>query len=206
MAKFTEMPKAAQLGIVVFLLVAVSAALYFLYYKSIAEQNRAALTKLKAKQRDVETLRPFEKNLPELDRQIAALKQQLEIQKHIVPDEKEADEFMHMIQNTATTAGIEIRRYKAESGVAREFYTEVPFALELDGSYYSMVNFFDKLAKLERIINVANLQVSSIKSGGGKYKYSPGESVLGSCTATTFFSHDAPAKPAAPAKPGAKKK
>lgn len=203
MAKFSEMPKAAQLGAVVFLLAAVSAALYFLVYKSIGDQNRASLIKLKGKQKDVETLRPFEKNLPEMDRQIASLKQQLEIQKHIVPDEKEADEFIRMLQNTATSAGIEVRRYKADHVAAREFYTEVPFDLELDGSYYSMVSFFDKLAKLERIINVANLKVGSLK--GGKYQYSPGESVIASCTATTFFSHDA-APPAAPATPGAKRK
>ena len=46
-----------------------------------------------------------------------------------------------------------------KSGVTRqsrplkEFYTEVPFEIELD-SVYSMLGFFDRVGKLERIVNV----------------------------------------------------
>jgi len=39
-------------------------------------------------------------------------------------------------------AGIEIRRYTAKPVSTREFYTEVPFEVELDGPYYSVLNFF----------------------------------------------------------------
>jgi Tfp pilus assembly protein PilO len=31
----------------------------------------------------------------------------------------------------------------------------VPFEMELDGPYYSMLNFFDRVGKLERIVNVS---------------------------------------------------
>ena len=60
-------------------------------------------------------------------------------------------------------AGIEMRRYTAKPTAAKEFYTEVPFEMELDGPYYSMVNFFDRVGKLERIVNVSGL-------AGGKHQ------------------------------------
>jgi len=78
---------------------------------------------------------------------------------------------------------------------AKEYYTEVPFDLELDGPYYSMLNFFDRVGKLERIVNVSGLLVSTTKNPTNakvkhSYQYAPNESVVASFTATTFYSHD----------------
>jgi len=78
---------------------------------------------------------------------------------------------------------------------SKEFYSEVPFEIELDGPYYSMLSFFDQVAKLERIVNVSNLLVANTKKAGDAkakhvYQYAPNESVVATCTATTFFSHD----------------
>src|SRR5437773_2113679 len=80
---------------------------------------------------------------------------------------------------------------------------------ELDGPYYSMLGFFDQVSKLERIVNVSNLQVATTKKASEAkakhtYKYAPNESVVATCVATTFFSHDAPAPVATPAKGKAK--
>jgi Tfp pilus assembly protein PilO len=99
---------------------------------------------------------------------------------------------------------VELRRYTAQQVSSKEFYTAVPFEIELDGSYYSMMRFFDDVSKLERIVNVSNLLVANTKKSSEAkvkhtYQYAPGESVVATCVATTFFSHEqqgtAPAKP-----------
>lgn len=212
MAKWNEMPLAAKLGIIIGLAVAVTAALYFGAFKSTSDENVANAKLLTAKKGENEKLaRLYEPRLTEVNRRVEMLKQQLEIQKRIVPDEKAAPEFIHMMQEKAQVAGIEIRRYTAKSVATREFYTEVPFEIELDGPYYSMLAFFDNVAKMERIINISGLQMTGLTAKGARrrYTYAPGESVAAICTATTFFSHDGgppqmPAKPGAPAAPGKK--
>jgi len=80
-----------------------------------------------------------------------------------VPDEKEVDGFMRMLDAEASKAGIEIRRYTSKPTAQKDFYTEVPFEMELDGPYYSMLNFFDRVGKLERIVNVSSLLVSTTR-------------------------------------------
>ena len=65
----------------------------------------------------------------------------------------------------------------------------------MDGPYYSMLNFFNQVGKLERIVNISGLLVASTKKPGEAkvkhtYEYAPNESVVATCTATTFFSHD----------------
>jgi type IV pilus assembly protein PilO len=201
METFSEISKAKMVAGVIVIAALLTAGLYFGVFRRMEEQNRLDSQKLRARQVEAGDLRKYENNMPELNRQIANLKAQLEIQKHIVPDDSEADRFMHLMQDTAQSSGVEIRRWTARPVASKEYYTEVPFDLELDGPYYSVLSFFERVAGVERIINVSNLQLGAVKGDakiGHNYQYAPQESVVALCTATTFFSHEvaAPAKPA----------
>jgi type IV pilus assembly protein PilO len=192
---FNDMSGMKQWGLVLAVAGLLSAALYFTYFKSQRDANESAQKSLDAKLLENRELEPYKSKLAEIDRQLASLEQQMEIEKRIVPEEKEVDGFMKMLDAEAAKSGIELRRYTAQPTANKEFYTEVPFEIELDGSYYSMMNFFDRVAKLERIVNVSNLLVANTKKGSEAkakhtYQYAPNESVVATCLATTFFSHD----------------
>src|SRR5262249_19889656 len=134
--------------------------------------------------------------------------EQLEIQKRIVPEDKDDDQFIKLLHGPAATSGIDIRRYTAMPVNNREFYSEVPFAIDIDGPYYSVLNFFQRVAELERIVNISNMQMTNMKNGsaakvkGSGYNWGPHETVLASCTATTFFSHEPEEVPPPAGKPG----
>ena len=190
-----DMSGMKQWGVVLAVAGLLTAALYFTYFKTQREANERAQKSLDAKLQENRELEPYKSKLAEIDRQLASLEQQMEIEKRIVPDEKEVDSFMKMLDAEAAKAGIELRRYTAQPTSSKEFYTEVPFEIELDGSYYSMMNFFDRVAKLERIVNVSNLLVANTKKASDAkvkhtYQYAATESVVATCLATTFFSHD----------------
>jgi type IV pilus assembly protein PilO len=209
MINFSESKPVQVLGLLILLAALATAGLYYFFYREMDEQNRLSRERLRARTLELNALRKYENDLPGLNRQIDELKQQLEIQKHIVPDEQEADQFMHLMQDTAQSAGIEIRRWTSKPAIGKEFYTEVPFDLELDGPFYAVLTFFDKVSKLERIINVSNLQLGAVKGDtklGHGYRYSPRETVIGLCTATTFFSHEPSSAPGTPANPPQGKK
>jgi len=211
MANFGEMSGLKQWAAVVLGAGLVTAGLYFTIFKTQRDQNAAAQEKLEAKQKENAELEAYRPKLAEIERQLASLKQQLDIERRIVPDEKEVDGFMRMMDAEASKAGIEIRRYTSKPTAQKEFYTEVPFEMELDGPYYSMLNFFDRVGKLERIVNVSGLLVSTTRKPSDAkakktYQYAPNESIVATCTATTFFSHDLnPAGAAAPGQAAVKK-
>src|SRR5215470_5276620 len=117
-------------------------ALYYTVFKTQREGNAEAQQKLQAKQRENAELEAYRPKLADIERQLANLKQQLDIERRIVPDEKEVDGFMRMVSGEARKAGVEIRRYTAKPVASKEYYTEVPFEVELDGPYYSMLGFF----------------------------------------------------------------
>jgi type IV pilus assembly protein PilO len=205
MANISEMSGLKQWGALLAGAALITGALYFTIFKSQREANATAQTNLDAKLRENAELEAYRPKLAEIERQLASLKQQLEIERKIVPDEKEVDGFMKMMDAEAMKAGIELRRYTAKPLTSKDFYTELPFEMELDGPYYSMLNFFDRVGKLERIVNVSGLLVATTKKPSDAktkhtYQYAAGESVVATCTATTFFSHDMAPPAAAPVK------
>jgi len=198
MASWSELPVRSKLLIMVVAAIALSGLLYYFYYKPISDQNDATAKQVASLKAENDSLRPYESKLKDLDIQIGNLTQQLEQMKQIVPDDKEADNFIRMVNATAASTGIEVRSYTTKPTTSKEFFVEAPFDLEIDGPYYSVLSFFDKMAKLERIVNVSNLQMANVKETGPakvkrKYAYAPTETVVASCTATTYFSREAPA-------------
>lgn len=207
MAKFTEMSATVKLGLVVGLLLVTSGTLYWFLYKDMAAANVEAKKQLDRKLAENAQLRPYADKKADMERRIATLKEQLEQMNRIVPTEKEAAAFMQMMQAEARKSGIEIRRYTAKPTATREFFTEVPWDIEIDGPYYAMLRFFENVGHMDRIVNISNMKMASIKRAGESgvkktYRYAPTESVVVGCMATTFFSREA--QPAA-AVPAAKK-
>ena len=114
MAKWSDISPKLQSAVIVVVAVAITAGLYFMVYKPTDDSNRADLQTLAQKNADLAQLRPYEGKLADLGRQIENLKQQLELQKRIVPDEKDAEAFITMVQREGSNAGIEIRRYSSK--------------------------------------------------------------------------------------------
>jgi len=210
MAKFNELPFIARLGVLIVAGAAIFAAAWYGFIPgmpglaSMRAANDAAIEKVKAQEADNARLKPYEGQLKQLEVQIESLQRQMERQKEIVPEEKSADQFIRDLQNDAQETGVWIRSYVSKPENAKQYYTEVPFDIEVDGPYFAMLNFFQRVGTMERIVNIDGLSMSGIGSKGPsvvkrKYDYAPGETVTVSCTAKTFFSHGSNTKPVVPA-------
>jgi type IV pilus assembly protein PilO len=155
---------------------------------------------------EVASLRVYKQRRAELQSEMDALTKQLATLQTIVPEEKQVDQFIIMIQSAAASSGVSIRRLKALPIGQKPFYFEMPFEVEADGPYFSVLDFFSKLGRLSRIINVGDLKLTGIgsKAGGtGNFHMVAGTSVTGVMTITTFFSKTADAPASTATTPGA---
>src|SRR5260370_36131191 len=105
MANFNEISGIKQWALVLGVAGLLSAALYFTYFKTQREANATAQQALDAKLQENAQLEPYRSKLADMDRQVANLKQQLEIERRIVPAEKEVDGFMKMLDAEALETG-----------------------------------------------------------------------------------------------------
>src|SRR5579862_10007019 len=128
---FSELSGIKQWGAVIAGGLVVTAALYFTVFKTQSEKNAAAQHALEDKIRENNELESYRPKLKLIDQQLAELKQQLEIEQRIVPDEKQVDGFITMMDGEAQKAGVELRRYSAKEIRSQQYYTEVPFDMEL---------------------------------------------------------------------------
>jgi type IV pilus assembly protein PilO len=172
----------------------------------VRTQLETAQSQLKPLESEVQSLRVYKQRRAELESEMDALQKQLATLQTIVPEEKEADQFILMVQRSAVGSGVAIRTLTAKPVAQKPYYFEMPFEIEADGPYYGVLDFFSSLGRLSRIINVGDLKLASAGQRGatGKFHVVPGTSVTGTFTVVTFFSNPA-AQPASPAKAGAKR-
>jgi Tfp pilus assembly protein PilO len=169
---------------------------------SIRTQLEAAQAELKPLETEVAGLRVYKQRRAELQSDMDALQKQLATLQTIVPEEKQVDQFILMVQGAAVSSGVSIRSLKANPIASKQYYFEMPFVLEADGPYFSVLDFFSRLGRLSRIINVSDLKLTGIEkssAGGNKFHMAPGTSVTGTFTVTTFFTKSADQQPAATA-------
>jgi len=190
--KFNELSPAVQIAIIL----AVGAGLWALTeYVWPLPPLREQVTQLEGEVAQLETqaapLRPFRENLGPLLAENAQLELQLQNLQRIVPNEKEVDNFVRLVQAEALSVGVELRRFTAQPVAQQEFYVEVPFEVEMDGPFYDVLQFYDRLGRMERIVNVSELRMGGVLSNKGvgrAFNYSPSTTVAAICRVTTFFS------------------
>jgi len=137
---------------------------------------------------EVTQLQVYDRRYAEFRAEMEALQKQLDTLKAIVPEDKELDEFMRLLQGAATASNVQIRRLTALPVNAKDYHYEMPFEVQVDGPYYAILDFFSRLARLSRIINVGDISFTGLaEARGSKYPVRPGTTVTGTFTATTFF-------------------
>jgi type IV pilus assembly protein PilO len=158
-----------------------------------------AVTQRTSLNQEVTQLQVYKQRYGELKQQMDALNKQLDTLKTIVPEEKETDEFIRQVQGAASASNVQLRKLTSQPIVPKEYHYEMPFEVQADGPYFNMLDFFTRLGRLSRIINVGDLQFDEPMSGsakGTKYAIRPGTTVTGTFTVTTFFTKPADTTPA----------
>jgi type IV pilus assembly protein PilO len=195
--KMERLPKAWRFG----MLGLVFAAVLVLYWFTIYGEKRAELAvvegKLTALETKINESRAVASNLEKFREKREELQLELKQALRRLPNSQEFPVLLTDITSLGKKSGLEFRSFKPGKETLRGFYAEVPIKIEIVGRYHDVGVFFDRLAGLDRIVNVSDLVMTVEKSTGDN----PELSVAG--TATTFrFVEEKPAAPAAPEKAG----
>ncbi len=200
MAKsFNDLPGPVQ-GLILAVAAAVLAGVTFYYFvwpmKDKNDRLASDVAKLKAENDRNEAFKQQQVGYLNL---IHQLESQLETLRSIVPDEQATDEFMKTVFVDGTATGTEIRTFIPGAPVTKEYYVEMPFSVRLDGTYYNLLNFFDRLSHEQRIMSVSNLSLGTPEGGGmGSYTVMKSETVGANCVLTTYYNKPLNAAPPPP--------
>ncbi|MBN96045.1 MAG: pilus assembly protein PilO [Deltaproteobacteria bacterium] len=85
-----------------------------------------------------------------------------------LPNSREIPELLRRISSIGKKIGLEFRLFQPMPEIIREFYAEVPVKLKVQGSFHEVATFFDRVGKLNRIVNVRNITLSDPEERSGK--------------------------------------
>jgi type IV pilus assembly protein PilO len=115
------------------------------------------------------------------DRDELALRQQRQRELNkVLPETTEQAAFLSAIQQVSNVSGIDLKAWQPLEERPEAFFAKVPMRLEMTGRFHQIAKFAYEIGKLDRIINVENIQLQMPKKEG--------EDVIMSarCLATTF--------------------
>ena len=185
--QISRVPKPVRLGVAVFLLASVAAGYWFVSYQPKAEEVDLLQVKIEKLERKLSNIRAVASNLPAFEQEVGLLEAEFKKARRRLPEGKQFEDLLSDITTSGKKVGVRIKSIERQSEVAHDFYAEVPFKIELDGSYHDLARFFERLGKLPRIVNVGELEIKLEK----EYRDVTNLRVKG--TATTFrFLADAP--------------
>lgn len=109
----------------------------------------------------------------------------------LLPDEKEIPSLLEDISKSGSHSGLEFMLFKPGQEVLKGFYAEIPVEIKVTGGYHNLAMFFDKVAKLSRIVTVSKVSIQGIKGDKDASGY-----LQASCVATTYRFVEASEEPA----------
>lgn len=110
-----------------------------------------------------------------LTRDSAKLKEQLNELNYMLrkavaqlPDRKEIPELLSSISGRAREAGLEILIFRPKAENLRDFYAEIPVDIVVRGGFHNVVTFFDEVGRLNRLVNIRNIEMRNPEVKGTK--------------------------------------
>jgi type IV pilus assembly protein PilO len=174
-------------------LVFIGVAVFLFYmpkYETIANLEKE-LAKL---DKELQTAKSNAKDLKKFQQKMKDAEEQFKIVMKSLPEKEEIPSLLTSISDSGKDSGLEFLLFQPKKEIPKEFYAEIPVAMKVTGKFHNIAIFFDRVARLSRVVNIRNI---SMKPAKGNL------SLTTSCTAVTYkFIENKPA----PKKKKSKKK
>lgn len=95
----------------------------------------------------------------ELEVKIAALKDRL-------PSDREMPTLYRTLSDAGTQAGLLIGLFQPRAAQVRDYYAEIPITVTGEGSYHQIGEFFERVARLPRVVTVTELKLAATNRPG----------------------------------------
>lgn len=118
-----------------------------------AEHKEAELkTSFETKQKKAVNLEDYQEQLKQIEAELFEMIRQM-------PTKEEVASLLTDISQTALASGLEIRLFKPNAAVRKDFYSELPISIEVFGKYQELGSFISGLASLPRIVTIHDISI-----------------------------------------------
>jgi type IV pilus assembly protein PilO len=155
--KILELPKLQKIAILVVVTILAAALYYSFLHVPLGDQVAKLADSVEIAKNEKLTKSQKAASLPRLRQDLARL--DLELKKAVaqLPDRKEVADLLSSITARAQSAGLDVLVFRPRAETLQEHYAEVPVDITVKGNYHEMIDFFDHVGRLDRLINIDNI-------------------------------------------------
>ncbi|HEY6064575.1 MAG TPA: type 4a pilus biogenesis protein PilO [Thermoanaerobaculia bacterium] len=176
--------------------IAVAGAVEYAWFRGIRADIVKKRSELHDLQEQINKGRAAERKLSQFREEVKRLELELAKLLQILPSARNTEELIKRIETLTRQGDFSLRKFTPGDPVAKDFYSEYPIEIALDGTYHNLALFFDRMSRFSRIINVEDLRVWNVEI--------PGKSIGANFTAKTFIYTADESGAAMSGKPGGK--
>lgn len=158
--RLMRISREARVAMIVGVALAIAGGYYGLAYRPAEAEVELLQDEVHTLQRKLAKVRVVAENLLEFEREVEGLRDELSLALQQLPDRKQFEDLLQDVTTAGKKVGVQIQSIQREPETERGFYAEVPFKIQLEGEFHGIAMFFERVAKLPRIVNVGSLTVS----------------------------------------------
>src|ERR1700687_4165930 len=140
-------------------------------YAWIRGINQDIVTKraqLKDLQEEISQGRSDERKLSQFREEVKRLELELAKLLQILPSSRNTEELIKRVEALTRQGDFTLKKFTPGDPVAREFYSEYPIDISVEGTYHNLALLFDRMSRFSRIINVEDLKIGHLDNVAGK--------------------------------------
>jgi len=163
-SSFAALPAGAKIFGLVLALAVLTGGYYFGLHMGLEDDTEAAIRRSKVLEGQLKEANDRQREYLRLREELAAREQLDKQNLRVLPQTAEIPAFLDDLNRLAELSGLETASVTPQPEVTDEFYVSVPVSLEIRGKYHQLAKFFYNVSRLERAINMQDLQLTP-KSG-----------------------------------------
>lgn len=149
----------AKIGLLMAIVIVIS-GIYWYFFWSPNNQKLSNLQRsLQNKQKRLAELENIKKDLPKFEQEFDRLNKEFQIASLKLPKEEEIPSLINSVYSDISASGLEPQVFAPKARRPKDIYAEIPIEMEVVGTYHELANFFDRISRLPRIVNVQNLNL-----------------------------------------------
>ena len=173
---------------------------YFLKLSKMKDEIAAQEATLTDLQNRIQEAQAAERDLPKFREEVRRLQLELDKLLRILPTRRNTPDLLRKIRSLTEQGNFTLKRFTPAQLSDRDFYSEWPIQVGVDGTYHNLALFFDKIGRFSRIINIEDLKVSAHPSQARLSQVEGGHTITAEFQAKTFvYKEPAPVTAEAPA-------
>lgn len=164
--RLSEQPVHIKLLLLLLIVGAISGAYWYFFWSPGAETLERAERKLAAEQKKIKEYEAVAAELPAFEKEFDRLNREFDLISLKLPKEKEIPTLIDSVYSEISGSNLDSIIFAPQGQVAKEIYAEIPIQMEVIGGYYNLADFFDRISRLPRIVNVRDLVLSRMDVKG----------------------------------------